>query len=116
MKVSKFRCLGKNKNGSRCNNKFLTNNWTKELTCTKHKDQKVDFQYSPLKYPCPLRDVAYLIAKEIDDPVTFANFAKVCLTTAKCCHRLQDDKKKEFSQIKDYYGHQMRFLPNGDIY
>jgi len=116
LKISKFRCLGKNKNGSRCKKTFITSSWSKILTCSTHKTQEVDFQYSSVKNSCPLHDIAFLIAKEIDDPKTFSQFAKVCLSTAKQCHKLQEKKKEQFSNTRKFYGFENKYLPNGEVF
>ena len=116
IKISKFRCLGKNKNGDRCKKTFITTTYSKILTCSIHKNQEVDFLYSSLKKSCPLHDIAFLIAKEIDDPKTFSQFAKVCLSTAKQCHKLQEEKKEQFSTSKNFYGFENKYLPNGEVF
>ena len=116
MKKCHFRCLGKNKDSSRCKNTFLTSKYSKTLTCFKHKNQTVDFVYSSVTKSCPLHDIAYIIAKEINDSKTFAQFAKVCLSTAKACHKLQEEKKEQFSTTKSFYGFENKYLPNGEIF
>ena len=95
--MKKLRCLGKCKNGERCNNKFLFSGHSNIFTCNLHRDQKIEFVSSKLEAPCKMRDVADLIAKEIKDAKTFNAFAKVCRSTAKACHKLQLSKKKEFA-------------------
>lgn len=114
--VTRFQCLGVNKNGQRCNNKFLTSKYSEELTCSKHKEQNVSFKYSSVKDFSKLHDIAKLIAIHINDPETFSDFSKVCLSTAKACHVLQDIKKKQFSQEKEINGVKMLVLPSGRIY
>lgn len=113
---SHFRCLGKNRDGTRCKKTFLTSKWSETLTCQLHKDQSVTFQYSHVQNSCPLHDVAYLIAKEISDPNTFATFAKLCLSTAKACHKLQDLKKRQFMRIVDEFHYKVQLLPNGTYF
>lgn len=86
--------------------------------CIVHQNENIIVNYSPLTKSCTLHDVAELIAKEIDDPNTFSNFAKVCLSTAKACHKLQNVKKMEFSTIymdeRTKIGWNIvRVLPNG---
>lgn len=95
--MRKVQCLGKTTSGSRCTKKFLVHKDSEQLTCYLHKDQNVQFTYSGVKQPCKLHDIADLIAKEIHDAKTFNSFAKVCLSTAKACHKLQFEKKKEFA-------------------
>ncbi len=112
----KFRCLGKNKKGERCSNTFVSSRYSKTLTCSKHKSQDVDFQYSSLKNSDPLKDVAFLIAKEIKDPKTFNSFAKVSLSCAKACHKLQKNKKNEFKIVKIFMGTSRFMLPDGSLF
>lgn len=116
MSVRKFQCMGKNRDGTRCKNKFLTSKHSDILVCSKHEGQEVDFRYSGVKAPSKMHDVAKLIAIHIKDPETFANFARVCLSCAKACHQLQTVKKSEFSIERDYYDVRLRFLPNGNIF
>ena len=113
--MRRFQCLGKTQKGTRCKTMFLTSNYSTVLTCTKHKDQNVTFQYSELGIG-DWKDVASVIASHIDDPKTFQTFASVCRSTAKACHDIQDKKKYQFSHIKHYMGgYHYRFLPNGDM-
>ncbi len=96
-----FRCLGKNKNGTRCKKTFLTSSFANNLTCHLHKDQDVTFQYGPLPNG-GFKDVAGIIAKQIDDPATFRYFAMVCKSTAKACHMLQTEMKNRFKRIANW--------------
>lgn len=113
MKPNNFQCLGKTSRGERCRKTFITTNWSKTLTCTTHRNQIVNFQYSNLKTPCNLHDVAGLIANLICDPKTFATFAKICLSTAKACSALQTVKKAHFRIKKKMNGIEGTELPNG---
>ena len=116
--MRRFQCLGKNKNGSRCKNKFLTSSYSTLLTCSRHSDQDVTFQYGDLS-PNSFKDVAKLISMYIDDPKTFSSFAAVCRSTAKACHSIQDEKKREFAKVENSYGieyFEYFTLPNGSIY
>jgi hypothetical protein len=86
----KIRCCGRLKNGGRCKNNFYPMETT-YLTCTLHRSQlNVTYCYS--SEVGQFKDVAKLIAIQIDDPTTFARFAKVCRSTAKACHELQKIK------------------------
>lgn len=112
--MNNFQCLGKTGKGERCKNTFVTSKWSNTLVCHYHKNQKVDFTYSSLKTFCKMKDVAYLIAKEIHDPQTFGIFAKLCKSTAKACHLLQEEKKDEFKCFEYFwFNHGNYILPNG---
>jgi len=112
----KFRCLGENKDGKRCSNIFVSSRYSKTLTCSKHKHQDVDFQYSDLKRSEPFKDVAFLIAKKIKDPKTFNSFSKVSLSCAKACHALQKEKKNEYKVVKKFMGVPRFMLPDGSLF
>ena len=117
--MRRFRCLGNNKDGSRCKNMFLVSQHNQELTCSKHSAQHVSYQYSKVKTACPLHDIAKLIAQEIDDPATFNSFAKISLSTAKACSKLQKEKKKQFGKPFVFDGlviQNVIELPNGTMF
>ena len=116
--MRRFTCMGLTAKGKKCKNVFLTSKHSEELTCSIHKDQIVEFEYSTVKTSCILHDIAHIIASNISNPQTFLAFAQICLSAAKACHKLQDIKKKEFSTpyilngnpIDKYYN-----LPNGNL-
>lgn len=90
----RFRCLGKTVKGDRCKNKFLTDKYSKELTCTVHKNQKVDFMYG--RDLNGIKDISLIICKNIEDPKTFVSFSKVCRAFARAAHGINKEKKVEF--------------------
>lgn len=114
-----IRCLGKNKNGSRCKKTFLSCKFSQVLTCDRHKDQKVDFVYGNIEVG-GFKDVAKLIANYIDDPATFRAFSMTCRSAAKACHDndIQKRKRLEFSKRQGTAGIlslTLMVLPNGVI-
>lgn len=114
MKVTRFQCLGRTKKGQRCRNMFLTNPYSKALVCSTHSDQKPEIQLSPISVKAMGVDVAKIIASLLDDPTTFANWARTCKSAANACHRLQEDKKKQFAKREVYGLGTILVLPNGD--
>ena len=109
----KFQCLGKTQAGIRCKKTFLTGNISSEITCDKHRDQQVNFQYSDLDVNSPPREVMSLIACFIDDSKDFNSFARSCKAAAKACSLLQVEKKEKFSYIGDF---NVKYLPNGLVH
>lgn len=94
-----FKCLHRNKDGKRCwHNVYIRKN-KNSLTCFWHRNEQVDFKYNEMitmDAHVNFVDVATLIARFINDPTTFLSFAQVSRSTAKACHNLQLEKRKQF--------------------
>lgn len=97
-----LQCLGTTKSGRRCTKKFYhVQKYMDNVFCTMHKNQKITYNQTPDQNN--KRDVFYLIASFIEDPTTFHSWSNVCLSTAKACHYLQEDKMIQFRRLCDCY-------------
>ena len=115
--IKPIQCLGKKSNGRQCKNKLYSLQNQRFPLCNVHNTQNVTFEYG--KITNTFKDVAGVIAKYIDDPMTFFNYSAVCRSSAKACHALQKQKMVEFriSAINPHSINREKFwvLPSGAI-
>ena len=113
--LKSIRCCGKTSKGQRCKKEFYSDDGI--TTCHLHREQKdatvwYDSEIGQFK------DVCVIIAKYIDEPITFYRFSQVCRSAAKACHQLQKEKMTMWRKLVMYnpsFGELTKryILPNG---